>query len=917
MSLVPPTSSPAKVPLSSVHRLQRASGNPSRRLSCWLDEELSSAVQGASADKRLSEDDAHHSTSPQSTLQLAQLDTAAHALRQISIQLASARESNRTDVQNIIHSLVSTIPSMAIELNLMAESAKTLEARIHSLSPSSTPAQAAQQDVDVALATISTLARTKAGMIAARHTLREAQAWSTLEAEVASLLAEQRLEEAVSRLVKASDSLKILSGSTSTNQEQRQSLLARLTHDIEQHLTPVLCSALLDRDVHASVQIAHLFVRLGSVDAAFMHVYMSTRTQRVLQQWNKRHAADADRKELATQLTSLFGDALALLGEERVFAPKIFADPRTSAEMLLAYIFTKLSPSLALVIGQSGEHVSTEQFLGSLTDAWKTAEEALGSFSDLLPVSSSPSADTKEFPPITHFTLSDLPLASWQYSFLQPFLPYQTRLPELEAEAMQIRYQQSLSRPSNLPSTTVSFAPLQAVEVAKHALKRSAILTKNFATAPLLPSLEDLLVSVIDRLCRDEEFQGEASLSQIKDRIVRSHMINGASGGHHTSLTFDERGESLTASDWEEFRKATEKLTSCRDILQSLCNLEQNIALSLSELRTSSLPDRNASDQDVKSPLQALCASSLNTKPLQDAIILSKLVASGQTSGQDRMLIMTGQLGHREQKGRLLPRAIKSLLSVGQAIQRFQHNLILTPFLPELESYSKLRVWTSTTHPGVTNEFDLAMPKFSLSPTEEMARIGEGLLNLPRLFEGYADEPLLFCLPSRGASVAPGAASDSEREPGAETSSRSAQHRQAFSISSVPAPIAVNVPPLADLEKDKDNILSIYLHSIMSEFFRYLLATTLPNLPRCTEIGVSQLSADLEYLSNIASVIYSDAEQVLKNWKKAAEMPRDFGIALLGSAESLPAIEGWTEQEVRALASSDALRSMSRIRGWV
>ncbi len=80
-------------------------------------------------------------------------------------------------------------------------------------------------------------------------------------------------------------------------------------------------------------------------------------------------------------------------------------------------------------------------------------------------------------------------------------------------------------------------------------------------------------------------------------------------------------------------------------------------------------------------------------------------------------------------------------------------------------------------------------------------------------------------------------------------------------------PISTSDPSAADDDSDA-GVLSQYLRSLLSLFFKRFLSSVLPALPRLTEIGAAQLAADLDYLSNISSVIYSERVKASSNTGK-------------------------------------------------
>ncbi|SNX86717.1 uncharacterized protein MEPE_05426 [Melanopsichium pennsylvanicum] len=897
-------------------------------LAAWLDHyAASSSIITASSSYAQNHTQGAYTTANATS----KLDDISVALRQLSLSVSSVRDASRMELDHITTSLVSTISKIGIELKLMSETATTLQSRLHDLQ---TQTSSKDAETDAALARIAALSKAKAGLIDARHALREAQAWSTLDGHVTMLLTEQRWQEAVDRVTKAADSLRLFSGSAKSNHE-RSALLETLTQDIQRQLVPALQQAIAARDADQVAHIAKLLAKTQNGDSTFFHVYTQSRSQALLSRWAEIAAETSD-KPLPSQLTSLFGDLLALLGEERVASFSLFSDPNRATQLLTADILFRLDPPIHVCVQQATRAPDLENFLVALTDGYKATEEALRAVHSILPEARTSQqkpdddADASSSPIDTNLLALQTTDKSWLRLMIEPFIPYQTRLATFEAEAMQTRLH-SLQAPTSSASISVSTASTQALQVVKAALRRSTALTKSFATPSLLPILDSMFETVMERARAELDSEMHSVLDNLQGRIRRLHLSDGA---RQAALTYDERGEVLAASDWDEFRKATENLAACKDAVAALRGLEVSIAYQISELdavaKRPSSPIAEQATVDFTSPTSALATSSLNSAALHEHIAKAKRFLStlSWNSGSNELL--------------LLPVAHASILSIVSRVQAFQHDLVLSQFLPELELYPTLAIWTSNKHPSIVNEYDLAMPKFSLSPTEAMARVGEAMLNLPRLFEGYADEVLLFCLRTDKGEGLTNAADREERAmshvrhatmvPGDAASGRVTMHRQAFSTTTVPTPLPTAgdaAVAVAGEEGESDaGVLSQYLRSLLTLFFKRFLSSVLPSMPRLTEIGVAQLAADLDYLSNISSVIFSESEQILRFWKKAAEINAETGrllvseyvVGVKGDArqgERKDDLQGWQEDQVNALVRSDAFRTVARLRGWI
>jgi len=149
------------------------------------------------------------------------------------------------------------------------------------------------------------------------------------------------------------------------------------------------------------------------------------------------------------------------------------------------------------------------------------------------------------------------------------------------------------------------------------------------------------------------------------------------------------------------------------------------------------------------------------------------------------------------------------------------------------------------------------MPTFSLSPTEGMVRLGEGLLNLPRLFEALVER--------EWANFAYGVhALDDERPRKTRTlSAKMLTH---------------------DMPDDTlDYVLSAWLRSLTLALLASLQQDALPRIVASRECDRAQLAADLDYLSTIASALNASSS-ALREWVDVLQLDARAASALPASS---------------------------------
>lgn len=157
---------------------------------------------------------------------------------------------------------------------------------------------------------------------------------------------------------------------------------------------------------------------------------------------------------------------------------------------------------------------------------------------------------------------------------------------------------------------------------------------------------------------------------------------------------------------------------------------------------------------------------------------------------------------------------------------------------------------------NVTNE--LVVPTFSLSPSEVIMRVTEGLINLPQVFEvhgdGGDDDVLsfsLYTLPNVDPEIL-----------------KSLPHYS--------SPSALDAKKTKMVTIDAETVSSAWLSSIGRSLLMYLTGQVLPKIPRLTKGGTAQLAVDLGYLLNVARSLNLEHEE-LERWKEVVDMDEESG----------------------------------------
>jgi len=400
--------------------------------------------------------------------------------------------------------------------------------------------------------------------------------------------------------------------------------------------------------------------------------------------------------------------------------------------------------------------------------------------------------------------------------------------------------------------------------IADDSLGRCMMFTYGYGAVGLVQALDHFLKSFIDIWTADTTSARSTALSPPS-----------------TSESEEDLSDlDYTAQDWSDIQMSLHLLASARGLLDRLVMFETKLRSNLIQVATSFRLARNdpsglSISGTTKGEGLLLIQSSLNSAELHD------LLKSVESESQPRQSMALTPL---------LVEARAAVSTFAKVCQRTLQDTILSPLRKPLNPYPSSSLWSTVpseqSKRGGVN--DLQVPTFSLSPSEVVQRLAEGLLNLPRLFEVYADDNALSfsleTLPYIDTEILKRLSDQTDTAqqvpPG---HMRRASFAQAIKPSSL-SPEAVSSAWLSSLG-----------HSILS----HLTTTILPKIRILTSTGAAQLSSDLGYLNNIVQAINVEYED-LDRWKDYVSMNDDEGRRIV------------LEKEL----GDSVLNEVARMRGW-
>lgn len=522
---------------------------------------------------------------------------------------------------------------------------------------------------------------------------------------------------------------------------------------------------------------------------------------------------------------------------------------------------------------------------------------------------------------------TDAQIRPWETALFEPFLDWQVAYPELERRHTSSELNRVLGNPSEWIAALSAGSSATGSEqspkvlldkatrtfsVLEEAIGRNLALTHGYAARGLVDVLNDQLVSFFDKrkdeLVKAARDKGSAAVRR-REQVSSGVLGSGSgSGDADSEQEMVLEGLEYSTEDWSTFQFGLKLLDACRSMSERLTSFESRLKsrlLGLAQTLRDARIDagRYTVPGTTRGAILLLRQSSLNSAELSELFApFEKAIESAAASH--------GLPPPPAPIPFLLPRARGAAADFTRSSQLFVHDTILAPLLAHLNEYSSLSCWSSVqdARSGGKGAFDLAIPTFSLSPTETISRVGEGLFNLPRLFEVYADDDALGfsieTLPFVDAEALralqqPAAAPTMTRQTSGHRSSSSDLLQQQNGTPVSPAGSLARRSSLggggvpastqaAPVKLTAETVIATWLSSLTLSALTHLTASVLPNIARLSKHGANQLVSDLDYISNVARALDVDSPEELDAWRDAVALDEK---ALRGEAEGTPEID--------------------------
>ena len=817
-------------------------------------------------------------------------------LNDLLTRLSLLSQDTSSALEQSIHDVSRTVPRLTYDLQFMRESATSLrsslqfvQAQVSRQTDFDKDANSDEAKTYRALEKLSHLDKLKTRMESARDILREAESWSTLEGEITSLITAQTWDRAGERLAEASRSMVVFQN-TPGEYENRRTLLVSLQNELETALSTALDEAISESDTDACSRFHDIFEMMER-GAEFKNYYFAARRKGLVDEWNGVVLLDTAQAppqvesvgvptKFTTFLPRFYGSLLATTMAERGQVPLIFP-PRAAATILSTFLQTTLdglSPSMHSRLGALADYYGAEA-LPELIRAFKATEElALGvqgvldkvafntqggqlSGSALSPSPSAVSPITPEpkTPRSTRMSISrrfsraassfteagpsNTP-TEWETTLYEPFLDLQASYASLERRYLSHQLKHGplvISTAGSRPEKILSDRAAVVFSMADEAVVRNTAFTHGFGAKGLTDALDGFVETFL-----------ATSQDTILDMARRSTSTKSSAPDE-----LDFEGLDYSTEDWGAFQLGLHILERCRDVRDRLLSFENRLHAAISAISTTSTDHPGTTIGAI---------TLLQQSPLNSAELNSLLSSPGP-------------------EPQALPLAREALTFFTRASQLFLQEIILSPLRSQLDGYPSLPIWSQPEKTQRRGE--LQIPSFSLSPTDTISRVSEGLLNLLRVFEVHAaDDALAYSLETLPFVDAETLSEMTTARPKAAPSGNGLGNGH------------------GGAGMNAESVLSTWISSLTLTLLSHLTKSSLPSIRALSPPGAAQLASDLGYLSNAVRALDVEWEE-LERWREAVGVDSE---------------EEWRrmKENVRGQGESEEVwKRVGGMRGWV
>ncbi|KAK9759748.1 hypothetical protein K7432_016938 [Basidiobolus ranarum] len=564
-------------------------------------------------------------------------------------------------------------------------------------------------------------------MEASKNVLREAETWNNLGAEVSSLMAKKAYLDVTTRLEEAQKSLAMFQNSP--EYEGRLTLLDNLRNQLEHALIPLLNTAVNGRDVENCKSLYNIFNRIHKEDV-FMEMYFCSRQTSLITLWEGSFSEKTDGSnvrdggqpgKISTSnfsdfLQKFYEEAFIMINQEKTWCVEIFPNPGSVIYSLIRKVFNSLTPSLSSQIDLLAEQQPIVESLPELIRAFK-ASEKFGSTVENLLYQLYEKNQTDKVIDFNH----------WGDPIFEGFLSHQCKYPEYESAYLDATLEKILKVDSTketgdkIVRYMLDVIP-KTFNVIDAALSRCLYFTHGFASVGMAKSVSQYICKLIGEL--------ETHCDQLSSMFSDGNAVMLSQISEEEEAEVDEYQQ----VNWQLFQLGLELLSACKRISIQIEEYEKSAKTAI--LYTDNFLSKELEFGKVSVDITMYDEDSPTSFsiPAQDITVasLSLLKESTLNSLELRSLLIKLQNGAftLAENPRLASK------SFTRQCQKYLFNMLFATIKKQLIDFDKNPAWISN-EAGTTSPLKLQIPKFSLSPSTYITRVGEYLLTLPQQLETY------------------------------------------------------------------------------------------------------------------------------------------------------------------------------------
>lgn len=763
-----------------------------------------------------------------------------HIMEQLDLvhkAIVSERTSVGTRLSLDLQRARTTVPEASAQAQQVAEEAEALRAELRAADLAyrelCEPTAPERASTARALASVHRLASVKQRMQITHDLLQAADSWSYVEADVYAFIKDAQYKRAAQRVADFRDSLAHFDVQNEHVSSQR-ALATRLIETLLDKVSPVLVSSVTTLDVEAVAECAQVLASLHK-DEAFERLYMHTRAEQVQREWTDAVATCQSAPDAIVRL----GTALVSLVHQEVhlLAPRLFGHA-SQAAVLLTYVLQTLTPPISTYMADSNATLPDVVHACNCVRTFaKQLHSSLSHESTSAAVAAAAAEPAASSLLVPHGLIQLHMPTDWLSLLRDAFAPYRaTYRSQEEAFLAQVWTQTQANYDARLDRIWVRDLSENEAPWAKCVTSVAELLRSQVALAHKLSA---------DTMHRMWTLTGG---THVQDAYAALTVVLYPSLAHRLSATID---------------------TVCTRYRQHARRSAPAPARVLMTDDLDALHDWSL----VRVGVQFLHVVQ-QAAHIGDELNPSRCARAPMASEQDGFLDTdsTDRPSHAQWQSLAATTASDVAACMQSAVstaQQFMLELILTVFRQHIDAYSTHGAWRRTSSTRDGGDSRMRVPTFSLSPTEGMVRLGEGLLNLPRLLEALVERELP-CFAYEAHALPYVRDDDAPRMPRKQgTSSRSLSvkvltHDEANGVS---------------MASSTDQILSAWLRSLTLTLLASVQNDALPRIVATRDYERPQLASDMDYLSTIASALNASSAS-LREWADVLQLEPKEAMAL-------------------------------------